>query len=108
VVVVNVQGERRLVEELHALITDALEIRRVHANKAVHILRQGRGDALHLTAALQEGEAARRAIETFSYTKTYRRTLRKVQFLNRLPVAWRQPLLNFYNRMAWLIAKKGL
>lgn len=71
------------------------------------VARAALGKALILCAK-GDTEAARRAIETFSYTKTYRRTLRKVQVLNRLPVHWRQPLLNFYNRMAWLIAKKGL
>jgi glycosyltransferase involved in cell wall biosynthesis len=71
------------------------------------VARAALGKALILCAK-GDTEAARRAIETFSFTKTYRRTLRKVQFLNRLPVGWRQPLLNFYNRMAWLIAKKGL
>lgn len=71
------------------------------------VARAALGKALILCAK-GDTEAARRAIETFSYTKTYRRTLRKVQVLNRLPVCWRQPLLNFYNRMAWLIAKKGL
>ncbi|MBQ5620777.1 MAG: glycosyltransferase family 2 protein [Alistipes sp.] len=71
------------------------------------VARAALGKALILCAK-GDTEAAQRAIATFSFTKTYRRTLRKVQFLNRLPVAWRQPLLNFYNRMAWLIAKKGL
>ena len=71
------------------------------------VARAALGKALILCAK-GDTEAARRAIETFSFTKTYRRTLRKVQVLNRLPVRWRQPLLNLYNRLAWLIAKKGL
>lgn len=71
------------------------------------IARAALGKALILCAK-GDSEAARRAIRTFSFTKTYRRTLRKVQFLNRLPVKWRQPLLNGYNWLAWKIAKKGL
>ncbi len=71
------------------------------------IARAALGKALILCAK-GDTEAARRAIATFSYTKTYRRTLRKVQLLNQLPVSWRQPLLNLYNWLAWRIAKKGL
>lgn len=51
---------------------------------------------------------ARRAIEFFGYTRLHRRALRKVRFLNALPVSMRAPLLNLYNRIAWLIARKGL
>ena len=71
------------------------------------VARAALGKALILCAK-GDTEAARRAIETFRFTTTYRRTLRKVQVLNRLPVSWRQPLLNLYNRLAWVIAKKGL
>ena len=71
------------------------------------IARAALGKALILSAK-GDTEAARRAIRTFRFTKTYRRTLRKVQLLNRLPVGWRQPLLNAYNRIAWRLAKKGL
>lgn len=70
------------------------------------VARAALGKALILCAK-GDTEAADRAIKTFSFTKTYRRTLRKVQVLNSLPVGWRQPLLNFYNRLAWIIAKKG-
>ena len=71
------------------------------------IARAALGKALILCAK-GDTEAARRAIETFSFTKTYRRTLNKVRLLNRLPVRWRQPLLNGYNYLAWKLAKKGL
>lgn len=71
------------------------------------VARAALGKALILVAK-GDDEAARRAIATFSYTKTYSRTLRKVKVLLRLPKRWRQPLLNGYNRLAWLIAKKGL
>lgn len=40
--------------------------------------------------------------------KPYRRTLRKVRLLNRLPAGWRAPLLNLYNNLAWRLARKGL
>ena len=53
-------------------------------------------------------EEARRAARFFGWTKVYRRTLRKVRVLNRLPVAWRGPLLDAYNALAWHIARKGL
>ena len=71
------------------------------------IARAALGKALILCAK-GDTESARRAIDCFSYTKTYRRTLNKVRWLNRLPVAWRQPLLAAYNWLAWKIAKKGL
>ncbi len=51
---------------------------------------------------------ARRAARFFRWTRTYRRTLRKVRILNLLPVAWRGPLLDAYNALAWRIARKGL
>ena len=51
---------------------------------------------------------ARRAVRFFRWTRTYRRTLRKVRILNLLPVAWRGPLLDAYNALAWRIARKGL
>ncbi len=71
------------------------------------IARAALGKALILSAKGGTKEAAR-AIRIFSFTRTYRRTLRKVRFLNALPVAWRGPLLALYNRAAWAIARKGL
>lgn len=71
------------------------------------IARAALGKALILSSK-GDTEAARRAIATFHYTKTYRRTLQKVRILNALPVKWRAPLLAAYNRLAWVIAKKGL
>ena len=53
-------------------------------------------------------EEARRAARVFGWTKVYRRTLRKVRLLNRLPVRWRGPLLDLYNAIAWRLARKGL
>ncbi len=71
------------------------------------IARAALGKALILSAKGGTEDAAR-AIRTFGYTRTYRRTLRKVQVLNRLPVSWRTPVLNLYNAIAWRLAKKGL
>ena len=71
------------------------------------IARAARGKALILSAKGGTAEADR-TVRFFHWTKVYRRTLRKVQVLNRLPVGWRAPLLNLYNRLAWLIARKGL
>lgn len=71
------------------------------------IARAALGKALVLSVK-GDTEAAARAARFFHWTKTYRRTLRKVQLLNRLPVAWRGPLLNAYNALAWHLAHKGL
>jgi len=71
------------------------------------IARAALGKALTISAKGGTEDAAR-AIRAFSFTCTYRRTLRKVRALNALPVAWRRPVLDCYNRLAWLLAKKGL
>ena len=71
------------------------------------IARAALGKALILSAK-GGTEEAERAIRTFSWTKVYRRTLRKVRLLNRLPVRWRGPVIGLYNALAWRIARKGL
>lgn len=71
------------------------------------IARAALGKALVLSVK-GDTEAAARAARFFHWTKTYRRTLRKVRLLNRLPVAWRGPLLDAYNALAWRLARKGL
>lgn len=71
------------------------------------VARAALGKALIISARGGTQEAAR-AARFFSYTKTYRRTLRKVRVLNALPRSWRGPLLGFYNSLAWRIARKGL
>ena len=53
-------------------------------------------------------EEARRAAVFFGWTKVYRRTLREVRMLTRLPVRWRGPLLDAYNALAWRLARKGI
>lgn len=71
------------------------------------IARAALGKALVISAKGGTEEAAR-ALRTFAFTRTYRRTWRKVRVLNALPVRWRMPLLDLYNRLAWLLAKRGL
>lgn len=71
------------------------------------VARAALGKALILSSK-GDTAAADRAIRTFRFTRTYRRTLRKVQVLNRLPRSWRPVLLDLYNRLAWAIARKGL
>ena len=51
---------------------------------------------------------AHRAANFFAYTRLHRRALHKLRLLNALPVRWRATTLNIYNRLAWIIAKKGL
>lgn len=65
------------------------------------------GKALTLTAKGDE-EFGRRVIRNFGYTKHYRRGVRKLRWLLRLPRSWRGRVHNFYNRMAWRLAHKGL
>ena len=71
------------------------------------IARAALGKALVLSAKGGTEEAAR-AIRTFSFTKVYRRTLRKARVINALPVRWRGPLRDLYTALAWRIARKGL
>ena len=71
------------------------------------VARAARGKALIISAKGGTKDAAR-AIRCFGYTKTYRRTLRKVRILNALPRSWRGPLIGLYNSLAWRIARKGL
>lgn len=71
------------------------------------IARAALGKALIVCAKGGTEEAAK-AAKFFAYTKTYRRTLRKVQLLNALPPKWRPRVIGWYNYLAWRIAKKGL
>ena len=71
------------------------------------IARAALGKALVLSVK-GDTEAAARAARFFAWSRVYRRTLRKVRLLNRLPVAWRGPLLDAYNALAWRLARKGL
>ena len=71
------------------------------------VARAALGKALIISTKGGTEEAAR-AARFFAYTKTYRRTLRKVRVLNALPAAWRPRLIGWYNVLAWKIARKGL
>lgn len=71
------------------------------------VARAALGKALVISAKGGTKEAAR-AARFFAYTKTYRRTLRKVRLLNALPASWRGPAIRFYNALAWRLARKGL
>lgn len=71
------------------------------------VARAALGKAL-IISAKGGTEYAARAARFFAYTKVYRRTLQKVRALNALPASWRAPVINFYNALAWRIAKKGL
>ena len=71
------------------------------------VARAALGKALVISAKGGTKEAAR-AARFFAYTKTYRRTLRKVRLLNALPAGWRGPVIRFYNALAWRLARKGL
>ncbi len=65
------------------------------------------GKALTLSAK-GDTEFGRRTEEFFAYTRHYRLGLWKLRVLNRLPRRLRAPLLDVYNRLAWLLARKGL
>lgn len=65
------------------------------------------GKALTLTAKGDE-EFGRRVVRNFGYTKHYRRGLGKLRALLLVPRRWRGRVHAFYNRMAWLLAHKGL
>lgn len=71
-----------------------------------YIARCAIGKAITLSAK-GDTEFGKRTERFFSYTTLYRRGWHKLRVLNRLPVFIRPAAHNFYNRMAWLIAKKG-
>lgn len=77
------------------------------AEEREFIARAALGKALIQSTRGGTKEAAR-AARFFAYTRTYRRTLRKVRVLNALPVSWRAPLIGLYNALAWRLARKGL
>lgn len=71
------------------------------------IARCAIGKALILSSRgdTESGLAAERF---FSYTKFYRRGWRKLRILNRIPSAIRPCVHDTYNRLAWILAHKGL
>ena len=72
-----------------------------------YVARCAIGKALTLSA---KGDTAfgRRTERIFSYTRLYRRGWWKLYLLNRMPARLRPALHDFYNRMAWRLARKGL
>ena len=71
------------------------------------VARAALGKALIISAKGGTKEAAR-AARFFAWTRTYRRTLRKVRTLNALPAGSRGPVIRLYNALAWRLARKGL
>ncbi len=71
-----------------------------------YIARCAIGKALTLTA---KGDTAfgRRTERFFAYTTLYRRGWHKLRLLNRIPPRLRPAIHAFYNRMAWVLARKG-
>lgn len=51
---------------------------------------------------------ARHTLQTFRSTRRNRFAWWKLRVLNTLPAAWRSPLLALYNRIAWLLLRRGL
>ncbi len=75
-----------------------------------YVARVALGKALVVSSHGGTAEAAR-TIAAFGPTRLNRlnrRALLKLRLCNALPAGWRGPLLNLYNRLAWLIARKGL
>lgn len=72
-----------------------------------YLARCAIGKALTLTA---KGDTAfgLQTEKFFSYTQLCRRGLTKLRILNRIPKKIRPAIHDFYNRMAWMLARKGL
>lgn len=71
-----------------------------------YIARCAIGKALTLCAK-GDTEFGLRTERFFAYTTMYRRGWRKLHILNHIPARLRPAVHNFYNRMAWLLARKG-
>ena len=72
-----------------------------------YVARVAIGKALTISAKGGTAEA-RRTARFFACTRRNRFALWKLRLLNVLPAPWRPAVAGFYNRMAWLIARKGL
>ena len=72
-----------------------------------YIARCGIAKAITITAK-GDTESGRKAERFFRYTRRYRFGWKKLYLLNRLPRKWRPGLLAVYNKLAWIIARKGL
>ena len=72
-----------------------------------YIARCGISKAITITAK-GDTQFGREAEQFFRYTQRYRFGWKKLYLLNRLPCKWRPGLLALYNKLAWMIARKGL
>ena len=72
-----------------------------------YIARVALGKAL-VQSAGGDTAAAAEALRLFSYNRLSRRIALKVRVLNALPRRVRPAVLSMYNRLAWLLARKGL
>lgn len=72
-----------------------------------YVARVALGKFLTVSAKGGTAEAAR-AARFFAYTRRNRRALWKLRILNRLPASWRSPIMCLYDRLAWILARKGL
>lgn len=72
-----------------------------------YVARVALGKAL-VESARGGTAVARRALEFFSYSRLSSRLTRKLRLLNALPSCMRPAVLNIYNWMAWVIARRGL
>lgn len=72
-----------------------------------YVARVALGKSL-LVSARGGTDEARKSLHTFAFTRRNRFAWWKLRLLNSLPVSWRMPLLNAYNRIAWLLARRGL
>lgn len=72
-----------------------------------YIARAALGKAL-LISSRGGSKEARQTLECFRSTRLNRFAWWKLRLANSLPVSWRSPLLAAYNRLAWLVAKRGL
>lgn len=72
-----------------------------------YIARCGISKAITITAK-GDTRFGREAERFFRYTRRYRFGWKKLCLLNRLPRKWRPGLLALYNKLAWMIARKGL
>lgn len=78
------------------------------ANSALneYIARVALGKAI--TATVRGGtEEGLRTERDFAYNRRSRRLWWRLWWLNRLPRTWRPALNGLYNRLAWVLAKKG-
>ncbi len=74
--------------------------------RSEYIARCAISKALTLTSK-GDSEFGRRTERRFSYTRLYRRGWRKLYILNRIPAPLRPAAHAFYNRMAWILARRG-